>query len=391
MDCDFMKQLRITSGHEGANINVVAILENMFQGPATAEELRVATEKELSLHINKVLLTRDQHGCGCWWHYWNFCVENACNKIINFEFMDGLAVGPFGVAVSHDLKNWVWSGAETIISEREFRYEFSSADTKVYFCIYPAYLSGNWHDFLRRYDLKTQTLCKSEKNRDVELLKIGNGHAKKHIVFTSRHHACETGASYVLEGVLSQMMEDKSDFLKKYNISVIPFVDIDGVVEGEQGNFRSPNYNRAYLAEPVYNATKGIVKYLKGKKVVLSIDFHSPKLYGTMNDPMFFFIREDPIASRTKKLCRIFEKNITGECFNYRTKDDEMPGIGYNVSRAATCTGYMISTFSPNIAVTLEVPYFGMPDNQATPARLVNNGRALGKSIIDYCAKYLAD
>lgn len=387
-----MNSVKITANHEGANIEVLAIRENLFRGPANAEILRPATEKILSVRDNKVLLCRDQRGASVWWHYWSFCVENGCNKTICFEFIDGLAVGPFGVAVSYDLKNWQWSGVETVVSEREFRYTFSSDESKVYFCIYNGYLPGNWNDFLSRYGLTTETLCMSEKNRQVELLQFGNGQAEKNIVFTARHHACETSGSYVLEGMLSQMLEDNSDFLRNYNISVIPFVDIDGVVEGDSGNFRAPhNFNRDYIDDSVYNATQAIKKYLDGKTIVLSIDCHSPKLFGEINDPLFFFLREEPVFSRTKKLLELFEKNIDKDCFNYSTQSDIAPGVGHNVFRSMTCCGYILSHFAPNITVAMEAPFFGMPDNVVTPARLINCGRALGKAIITYCGKYLED
>src|SRR5690606_31742336 len=93
--------------------------------------------------------------------------------------------------------------------------------------------------------LKVSVLTKSRKGRDVQLLRIGEpGPGKQSVLFTARHHATETIASYVLEGILAEAMADNATgeaFREKYVLYAVPLVDHDGVEDGDQGKNRQPH------------------------------------------------------------------------------------------------------------------------------------------------------
>ena len=76
------------------------------------------------------------------------------------------------------------------------------------------------------------------------MLKAGEG--EKIVCFSCRHHCCESVAEYVLEGCLKEI-EENADLCKKFTFYVLPFVDLDGVEDGDQGKNRAPHdHNRDY-------------------------------------------------------------------------------------------------------------------------------------------------
>ncbi len=58
-------------------------------------------------------------------------------------------------------------------------------------------------DFAAENGIEVKTLCKSRNGRDIPCFEFGSG--ERHIVLTSRHHACEATGSYVLEGLLCDL------------------------------------------------------------------------------------------------------------------------------------------------------------------------------------------
>ena len=56
-------------------------------------------------------------------------------------------------------------------------------------------------------------MCKTKKDRDVELLRLGrlDGKSEQRVALTCRHHCCEMMASYVLEGIIDEVLADSDD------------------------------------------------------------------------------------------------------------------------------------------------------------------------------------
>jgi len=55
-------------------------------------------------------------------------------------------------------------------------------------------------------DVTRRMLCLSEQLRAVPLLLIGSERASTNIVLTCRHHACESTANYVAEGIIEWVL-----------------------------------------------------------------------------------------------------------------------------------------------------------------------------------------
>ncbi len=146
--------------------------------------------------------------------------------------------------------------------------------------------------------LKTTVLTKSRKGREVKLLQIGSpGPNVQAVLVTGRHHAAETIASFVLEGFLKEAMSESElaqEFRQKYVLYAVPFVDKDGVEEGDQGKNRRPHdHNRDYGEESIYPEIRAIKKLDKEKNFRLALDFHCPTLVMNDHQVMYFVGAKD--------------------------------------------------------------------------------------------------
>ena len=76
------------------------------------------------------------------------------------------------------------------------------------------YQLADLHRFVLRYQddphFEISTLSQSRRRRPVPKLRVGriDGQAQHAVLLTARHHACETMASFALEGLLASVLED---------------------------------------------------------------------------------------------------------------------------------------------------------------------------------------
>ncbi len=81
-----------------------------------------------------------------------------------------------------------------------------------------------------------------KKGKDIPCFTLGNG--SKHIALISRHHACESTGTFVLEGVIAALLKNP---IPDTTVFCVPMVDFDGVCTGDHGKRRNPNdHNRDY-------------------------------------------------------------------------------------------------------------------------------------------------
>ena len=89
---------------------------------------------------------------------------------------------------------------------------------------------------------------------EVPMAEMGDG--DEVILLTARHHACEAPANYILEGVLRELHEELPP---NYRIITVPFVDMAGVIAGDQGKDRFPHdHNRDYIEESIYPTVRAM-------------------------------------------------------------------------------------------------------------------------------------
>jgi hypothetical protein len=229
------------------------------------------------------------------WFYWYFRVRGAAGRTLTFRFPeDRRCVGVHGPAVSSDkAASWRWLGMESMQGE-SFRYQFMADDDEVRFSVGVPYLAADLHEWLARQGpgaagrhVCLETLCTSEKGRAVERIRLGrlDGHAEHRILLTARHHACEAMASYTLEGMMAAMLAETpvgAWFRNHVECAVIPFVDKDGVEQGDQGKRRRPrDHNRDYEGDSIYAAVRAVrawVEQWSQGRLHFAMDLHCPYL-----------------------------------------------------------------------------------------------------------------
>jgi len=247
------------------------------------------------------------------WFYW--CLEATATAPgrVNFVTPEKVAgtvnggIGHQGPAVSTDAgKTWRWAGTAAV-RDNTFTHDFTKAGETVRFAVTIPYVQSDLTAFLeanaKNAHLKASVLTKSRKGRAVELLRVGTpGPGVKAVLVTGRHHAAETIASYVLEGFVHAATADDpagEAFRKKYVLYAVPFVDKDGVEEGDQGKNRKPHdHNRDYGPASIYPEVQAIRDLDKEVNFELALDFHCPLLVAE-DHQVFHFVgpKDHPAAN----------------------------------------------------------------------------------------------
>ncbi|MBQ2967437.1 MAG: hypothetical protein IJE10_04865 [Clostridia bacterium] len=313
------------------------------------------------------------------WFYWAFCVEGAQGQPLTFQ-MEKNRVGYFGPAVSHDLKTWEWLNQ---VDGECFIYTFKEDEDKVYFAHNMLYHPSHFMEFCAKNQLKTEEFCKTKKGRSVPCYRFGAG--EQTVLLTARHHACESTGNYVLEGVLEVLLNTPLPF----KVVCVPFMDYDGVVDGDQGKQRMPHdHNRDYVPTnaPIYPETAEIRRIVAEEDVLFGFDFHSPWHKGGEHDNVYIVQGCLEAVDRYDTFAEIFEENITPDCLKYEAKNDLKPNTGWNKLGNHTFSSHVQA--KGHMAFTLETTYFGTPDNRFTAERGREMGKAFGKSVLEYYAKF---
>ncbi len=316
------------------------------------------------------------------WFYWAFCVEGAQGQTLHFHF-DQKWVGYYGPAVSHDFVNWSWlgSGDESRISDH-FSYTFAETESCVWFAHNLLYHPAHWEAFCQKHNLKTQELCRSEKARSVPCLRFGEG--KETLLLTCRHHACEATGSHVLEGVIEELLREPIPGLE---VVAVPFVDYDGVVDGDQGKRRAPHDH--YVDYPasgqsLYASVRRIREIASEKPLRYAFDFHAPYHAGKQNDWVFFPQEHWDIVKNMTRLQNMFEKRISPDSLPYSPDGTYMPGRDWNILGTPSINTYMHETAGAELSMVLETPYFkclGVPFTQPAAREM---GRCFVRALRDY-------
>lgn len=311
------------------------------------------------------------------WFYWAFCVEGAEGKTLTFK-MQKNRLGYFGPAVSHDYENWHWLDS---LEGDSFTYHFGENESKVYFAHHMLYRPERFFAFAKSKGIVVDTLCPSRKGRSTPCVSIGKG--KRSIILTARHHACESTGNYVLEGVLDELIDRPID---DCTLFCVPFVDYDGVLDGDQGKSRAPHdQNRDYgiNKNSIYAETDEIRAYADEKGCNLGFDFHSPWHKGGRNDQVFIVQNSLEKIDRLDLFGNILEKKISSKSLKYNKSNDIAPFTEWNTPSAQFAFNMTVRP-ECDVAFTLETAYFGTEDNKVSQAKLIELGHCFAKAIKAY-------
>lgn len=366
-----MELCRITGDFPGGNIKVVSM---------RGHEIGVDVEM------------RDSTGD---WFYWCFKAHFREPGQYHFEFPRPGKVGTRGPAISLDGGiNWRWLSAGRRDDSQGFDYFCPKAGEEVLFCTGIQYLQRDLEAFLEEFSgtpfLQKAVLCRSRKGRNVELLSVVEGHPKYMVLLTSRHHSVEMMATHVLEGILRATLED-SDFGRNFRRSIalfaIPFVDKDGVEEGDQGKNRAPHdHARDYQVPSLYPETAAIREWISRCKPDFLLDLHCPLLSGPL--------RENPalIGSGNPRMDGAMDR--FSDCLEqYRIpeapyfKQNNIPfGYAWNVpknfTQGLTMTRYAARFPFVSSAQTMEIPFANFGERTADRNSMLRFGGSIARALL---------
>ena len=219
------------------------------------------------------------------------CVWERTNEVLGGGSL-GAAVPVYRAFDNKPFKRIQASACEYQPEHNRFVFEVpcESDEVHVHYC-YP-YSPTELDEFFSSIQdsefVRISTLAKSEGGRPCKLLEISDkrGKGKKQVWFTARVHSGEVTGSFVLEGVVRNILADPK-ILEKADFYFVPFVDTDGVWLGYYGKNREPrDFNRDYCLEPIRPEIEAILKAASSKssgRVDYSFDLHAP----TPGDPVY--------------------------------------------------------------------------------------------------------
>ncbi len=130
------------------------------------------------------------------------------------------------------------------------------------------------------------TIGVTHQSRPLHRLRLGGdrGGTRPGLYLMARQHAGETPGSLVLDGILRFLAtddEDAPEIREALDVWVCPFVDLDGVVNGDYGKDALPwDYNRAWERLPmrasVHAIQRDLLRFKERTGPRLALDLHAP-------------------------------------------------------------------------------------------------------------------
>ena len=336
------------------------------------------------------------------WFYWCFRVRGATGRRIEFRFTNGDVIGARGPACSVDGgERWSWLGtAET--AGTSFTFDFSAAHAEVLFCMTIPYLERDLQRFLERHRdhtaLRCGTLCLTEAGRTAEVIHAGrlDGVPVHRLLLTARHHCCESLASYTLEGILDGVLGDDALgtwYRESVEVMAIPFMDKDGVEQGDQGKNRRPHdHNRDYGESPLYAtvaALKRRVAAWSDDRLHVGLDLHCPYIKGGDTNEIIYFVGGED-QGNWRRVCDFAE--VLEDCqrgpLRYAANGNLAYGRGWN-NPANYASGRSYADWASSLpgilfGTSIEIPYANADGQEVNAGTARLFGRDLARSLRTY-------
>lgn len=325
------------------------------------------------------------------WFYWKFRARFAEPGRYGFRFAPWPAMGARGPAVSADRgRTWQWLGSDTVdFATESFTYDCPAADQERWFCVCIPYLQTDWERFTTAIPAaaaRPAELCRSRQNRSVECLSIGDPAAPRRLFLASRHHAQESMATYALEGFLREVFDHPDAFADLF-ILAVPFMDKDGVENGDQGKNRRPHdHARDYGPEPIYPEVKAAMEQINRHRFDLLLDLHCPWLRGGPTNETVYFVGTCPPAAQQglEQFSRLLAEEAPPDAPHFPA--DNLPfGTGWNTA-ANYSQGMALAFWANNCCewrpqgISVEIPFASLRELTFQPANAVNLGRAFARA-----------
>ncbi|MCC5936583.1 MAG: peptidase M14 [Lunatimonas sp.] len=358
------------------------------------------------LVADTVYFSPDLSGTAGEWFYWNFRAVPSAPQKWYFKATKPNLLTNRGAAYSLDGgATWEWLDKSDHLGDRLFSFSFERADQAVRFSMGMPYTQAHLERFLINLTASSQLqidrLCMSERGRPVEKLVLGAAReqAEFKVLVMARAHACEMMGNYVMEGMLSALLADNPamrTLREKASFWFIPFLDKDGVEDGEQGKNRIPrDHNRDYSGESIYASTRSLREQVPDwveDRPWVGIDLHNPWIKGENNEWIYFVGNANPaISKEQERLVDILAKTHRGP-MRFTREEGFLPfGVAWNTGSnydQGASFGQWAAGFQGQglmMATTLEFPY-AVNHGQIVTA---DGARAFGVDLMYALQQYL--
>ena len=338
-----------------------------------------------------VVLRQDPRDTPVWWFNWRFRVRGAAGRTLRFTFTDGDVFGARGPCVSLDGRKWRWLG-RGILADHGFTFAMPPNRDEVYFSFCLPYQESHLRAYLAAHPrVRADMLSTTEAGRTLEHLALASARGRGKVLFTARHHACESMANYVIEGLFDawQDRSPEAGFLRNaLDFHAIPFMDKDGVEAGDQGKNRLPHdHNRDYSASPRYAAVRALPAAVDSWRapLLLHLDLHCPWIRGEWNEEIFAVGADGTPADALAHFLTLLQTRSAGDPLPFTAAHYLPFGQEWNVE-SHTSTDFFSRHPQHPLAFNIEFPYAQAGGQTVTSARARTFGRTLGKVVARYFA-----
>ena len=335
------------------------------------------------------------------WFYWCFRVRGAAGKTLQFEFTRSRALSDRGPAISLDAgATWRWLGADSR-HENTFAYSFPKDVPEVRLSYGMPYQESNWRRFVDLLAgnpyLSLHSLCTTPKQRPVEYALLGCPDAEPlhRVAITCRHHCCEMMASYALEGLIQWVAVDPDPAARwlreKVQFFIVPFIDLDGVEDGDQGKNRRPHdHGRDYEGTSIYAATAALRNRLPewgAGRLNVALDLHCPWIAGPNNEAIYLVgAAAGRIEQEQRRFSQYVESARQGP-LPFRQQDFLPFGSAWNIASnyaGKSLAAWLAEWPEIRLATAIEIPYATAHAVEVNPSSARLFGADLGRGFATY-------
>jgi hypothetical protein len=199
-------------------------------------------------------------------------------------------------------------------------------------------------------------------------------------------------ASYVLEGFIGGVLansEMAAWLRKEVEFAAIPFVDKDGVEQGDQGKNRRPHdHNRDYAGASQYPSVDAIRSWVpewsEGKLRVV-FDLHCPYIRGRHNDVIYIVGSSDPaVWEQQRRFGQILERVCQGP-LPYAATNNLPFGSAWNTAQnyaqGKSSSQWAVDQPTVKLAACFEIPYAEASGQPVTAASARVFGADLARAL----------
>jgi hypothetical protein len=203
-------------------------------------------------------------------------------------------------------------------------------------------------------------------------------------------------ASYSLEGLVGTVLdglEGDSEWLRRnVEFFLVPFVDLDGVEDGDQGKNRRPyDHNRDYAGESIYasvRAIREIVPAWGAGRLHVAGDLHCPWIAGLHNEVAYLVGSQDAAMEAEQRRFTQIMAALPGRALDF-SADDFVPfGVDWNApaneSQGKSFSRWATELPGARLDLTIEIPYANAGGSEVNQASACAFGQDMARALCAY-------